>query len=749
MAISMEPSKPPIRVLLLVALVLAGLLAGGLYLQRRLTPKPMVYHPASKPAATAPAIEPAAPQPAPRTYMDVILKQDPDFPTTQPVPPVEISSAGHILLQDPTYLDPMGNLWITRPDAEATETVLKKAAKQQANITREDVNFVHWQRDEAGNWVPALVVPNARGNGFEILTQHARKTIGEGKAYDWARAVSLGKDRIAVPTDTGMSLFVVPLDLLNSKSVVPEYPSPPLAKTGDGHGPVQFAFFNDFPIIWFPPQGKYPGSSGGYRAIENAWFKLSPEEGWPVGIMQLIPLYDGVVQLIADGPDTVKLAMVSLNSKPEDEDKIIRLIVNLSDPDPKKRTQANDELLKFGPALWPIAERMLDASPPETRARLKDLLRNKISPLLGGMNIIGSKLKLVTRYPFGGALFYCERGVSIPRGEESPDVVVPAWLSIVPGDRVRLVPREIVRDLSPDKQILVPIDNGRWLVYDDVEGFRYLLEGVGPMPLLRPDEKKYDHYLGIDAQGRFLFRSSSSPTPTLVLDPTLPNSNSRLPVWRISYPEVGWDNENYPAMLDGAQRLRFKAAGWEAIEPEKGGKFFNKPEDLPAWPPLTLPTTQPGATRPSTQPDWPAAGEKPLLVDAERNYYFDGKESLRVIRKNGSRVVWPLPPTATGEHRPWLVQTSDHRLFLYNEPGRMLKIRPTPKSEEPFKLEATFTRRIPNTDQVLRMWVDPLGRICMAYDGKWIAIMFPKGYVPPETRDIIPGPELDEMLREE
>jgi hypothetical protein len=124
-----------------------------------------------------------------------------------------------------------------------------------------------------------------------------------------------------------------------------------------------------------------------------------------------------------------------------------------------------------------------------------------------------------------------------------------------------------------------------------------------------------------------------------------------------------------------------------------------------------------------------------LLLDREGNRYFDGRTRLVVLPRKGLRIEWALPPTATGAAaKVFLVHTPDGLLFLYNQPGRMLRIRPTPDEVEPFVLEATFTRDVPSADDVTRLWVDPAGRMIMAYGNK-LAITFPAGYIPPEIAD--------------
>jgi hypothetical protein len=93
--------------------------------------------------------------------------------------------------------------------------------------------------------------------------------------------------------------------------------------------------------------------------------------------------------------------------------------------------------------------------------------------------------------------------------------------------------------------------------------------------------------------------------------------------------------------------------------------------------------------------------------------------------------------------RPWLVMDHDGRLFLFNEPGRLLRIRPTPGAVEPFKVESTFAHRIPNGEPS-RLWVDPAGRIIIAHDGNQLAICFPAGTIPAAIADKMPADARDD-----
>ena len=76
------------------------------------------------------------------------------------------------------------------------------------------------------------------------------------------------------------------------------------------------------------------------------------------------------------------------------------------------------------------------------------------------------------------------------------------------------------------------------------------------------------------------------------------------------------------------------------------------------------------------------------------------------------------------------MRTADGLLFLYNQPGRLLRIRPTPGAAEPFKLEATFTHDIPNSDHPARVWLDPAGRIVFVTNDNILTLTFPSGVIP-------------------
>jgi hypothetical protein len=99
--------------------------------------------------------------------------------------------------------------------------------------------------------------------------------------------------------------------------------------------------------------------------------------------------------------------------------------------------------------------------------------------------------------------------------------------------------------------------------------------------------------------------------------------------------------------------------------------------------------------------------------------------------------------------KPVLLRTRDGLLFLFNEPGRILRIRPNVdpetgeyrEGEPPFELEATFTQKAPTDPNPLRIWLDPADRICIAHEQNHITIFFPLGRIPPAISSIMPVEE--------
>ena len=80
----------------------------------------------------------------------------------------------------------------------------------------------------------------------------------------------------------------------------------------------------------------------------------------------------------------------------------------------------------------------------------------------------------------------------------------------------------------------------------------------------------------------------------------------------------------------------------------------------------------------------------------------------------------------------------------FRQPFRVLRIKQTLDSDQPFKLEATFTKNIPNVDHPNRIWLDSSGRIIIAYGGNSLAICFPTGRIPQAIAQKMTAKDLSE-----
>jgi hypothetical protein len=207
-----------------------------------------------------------------------------------------------------------------------------------------------------------------------------------------------------------------------------------------------------------------------------------------------------------------------------------------------------------------------------------------------------------------------------------------------------------------------------------------------------------------------LFQTPQTPAPA-----TLPGATTA--------PTPGAATAPVPTTLPGAATApATEAVGTtEVVATTEGSASELRPSLTSA------PTSEAASTEPSASPLW---------VDRDGTKYFNGIDELRVVSPSGTTTTWTLPDSAKGQEPVHLVRTADCRLYLFNQPGRVLRLKPTPGGAAPFTIEATFTHNIPNVDRPTRVWLDPGGRIIMAYD-KNLAILFPAGYLPPRIRLLI------------
>lgn len=741
-------------VVLLIAAALGVVLAVVLYVvhsrrQQTLLTAPAItlVLPSERPTTTAPSTRPIDKQTPkyPSSYMDIVRAEFPAMPTTQPLAfPLELNQAARLVLKLPVFLSrSSGELWISSPDAPPIKQVLKElidpaTADAQAHVLRERVAFVDWLTDASGNPIPYLVCKTADG-ALELISTDLHKPLPNRRDYRWDRAFPWD-DKVVVPTRTGISVFefrpeikesyreLVPVATVKPRTMTSRSPSlqPEPQALPDGQGL----------LAWVPWEHGQPGSHGAVRYLDGKWIDLGPEQSWPEKIVHLVPLRDGTVfQFVARDDNAINVETMPLEGASVDGAEIAKLVEKLSDPDPDERRKAVSELSNFGPGVWPTLEKLSADQPPQAKMLLRQLLKDKTRPTLSGMTLLGDRLlQLAARVSDGGAVFYAPQGVSLLSADSNSDstITAPAWLSIRPGHYVELLPASLVTDLKPDDCHLDVVGD-QWIATTDVRGPR-LFFGDGFATLLRRSERDFSHILGVDSRGRWLFRKPGDASETLIVDPHLPDPVPHLPVWNLAIAQtVGWDKDNWPVVQNGAA-YALTETDWRPLNVDE--KFFSHPDQVPT---PVVPSTGPAATNPSD----PLATQKPLLVTLDGTRYFGGLTDLTIVDPSGKHTTWALPPVANGIGPATLIADKSDKLFLFNQPGRVLRLRRTPSGLEPFNLDATFTHNIPTATHPTRIWLDPAGRIDIA-DGSRLCILFPDGYIPRAISEkMVDQPDLD------
>jgi len=711
-----------LRRFLLVAIGIAAMAA----LAWKLTPKPQppTTPPSTFRAATQPveslASTRALPQTRPlQTYIDVLADRFPDFPATRPYPlAVDLADAAHLVLHEPIYLGPIGDLWLTTPNAEPLETVLARAAKETEHIVPVPVDYARWTVSRSGRPSVAVVCRGQDENTFELISATQRRPLPR-HAYHWDRAMSWDDGpatRIIVPTNDGVSVLTIDGPTIHDDF----HPLISAATTRPYAGPPPCVLFDLRGIItWMPADAADAVPSNPARFVDGHWLDLNPTD-FGNRILHIIPTLDGGALAINRGEgDVVDFRLAALDATTFDTADVKKQIDLMDDPDSQARESAYDRLTQYGPAIFPLLQKQLDANPsPEVESRLRALLAGKIAPRLGGMQIHDNRLIVATRLHDGGVIFAAPAGISYlsPAGQQTD--VDQAWLVVRPGRAVHLAPPFLTDALHRGADIYL-LGDDEWIAADATGTFRLRPPALAD-PLTRKAEKMFTYPIGIDARGRWLLCPPADHLLTLILDPTVPDPKPRLVAWTLDLDgNVGWTADNWPA-VDRNGLWLLKQSGWVSIA-------ANSPEKL---------ITELPADDPQTQP-----ADKPLLTDPDGTRYFGGITDLSVTSPTGKKTAWPLPADAQGtaDAKPWLVHIHDggEQFFLLNSDGRLLRFKLQPDAAEMLKLEAAFTTAVPQLDRVTRMWLDPAGRIIIAYDQKHLIVFFPSGQVPPEISDQI------------
>ena len=280
------------------------------------------------------------------------------------------------------------------------------------------------------------------------------------------------------------------------------------------------------------------------------------------------------------------LAFADFSSTKVDRRRVLELLEDLESPDKEKVSDAFQKLSTMGTGSWPLLEKELDLHPPAVRDKIAVLLKNRTDPTLGEMVLVDSELRVAARSSDGGVLLYSKGGVSVINADGDQNLVYPAWISVRPGQPIRLMPGSVWGELTPGTKRFYGVSGGEWIMSDDGVGPQ---EAVGTFlmdPILHKSEIKYNELVGTDRRGRWLFREpmhadGTRSTATLVIDPTLPPVVPRLPVWAFKNAgKVGCDQHGWAAYEDrGSNIWLITENGFELME-KKTDAFVSAAEEL-------------------------------------------------------------------------------------------------------------------------------------------------------------------------
>ena len=664
-----------------------------------------------------------------QTYGQLLHADLHNYPDTRPWGmPVDLTDAAHIILHEPIYICSRGDLWLTRPDADPLPTVLARAANESEHIVDRQISYVIWTPDHHGVWQPAAICPTPAG--FEIVSPKSTQAIPWHRHYLWDRAMTWQDNdttRLIVPTDTGMS--IITLDPTTPHEDYCELaPANSTTRPTPTTSPAPAVLFDTRGLLaWIPADDHFAQTSVA-RYLDGKWSTLDPAS-WPGDIVYLVPLLDGSVLQIRHEPGDSALTFISLDSPGIDEKEIGALVDQLGDDDPDKRVAAYQRLAQYGPRINPVLEKLAPNAAPEAQARIQEILRHTT---LGGMSVTANQLQLTTRLRDGGMVFLAPQGVSIPQEGQDPKVVTPDYLAVRPGRPVQELPAVAVDPLTKSNgQVAAWADE--WLVTTSDAGPQRFLPPDQLQPLLLPSERSFTRFIAIDSRGRWLFADDNSHR-TLILDPTVPDPTPRLAIWLVDTGTTsGWNKAGWPSVKRGTSQWLIDDHDFEPID---------KPEDFQTDFPLVLysaySSTMPSAP-PATSPDSAAGFGQPLMMDELGNRYYDGKSTITWVDRSGKPNDWPLPDTAASatDDPAYLAEDHDGHFLLFNTTGRIARLRRGAPGEKPFELEAVFANKVPDFENIKRIWCDPAGRICVAYEESHLAIIFPTGQIPHEIEDKI------------
>lgn len=507
-----------------------------------------------------PAAEPAAPTPPPASepappltdLLGIVLYEQPNYPTTQPLDlPADLPDAARIELSSPAYLDGVGNLWITNPNGQPIADVLARPLTGHTFIVKEKVLCVSWPVDGGSpdvfyrtdaQTITGLLPPTDDG---PAKTQR----FGD-EGIDFGKAIRFGRLTVA---PAGYKIA-----LLGGKAS-PDYVNLQPIRTD-----AVLAQSPDTLYAWQPWENGRDGGAAVSIDADGKAADLTAATGWADKIIQLAPLADGSVLIVSRGENGIELKLKpAANAQaltPEQTKLVHTLGRQLADADPVVREQTQRQLESLGPTIYPELEALRQRVPAEAQVRIETLLGERLAPTLAGLHPLDGACKTLARFRDGGCVLQLTGGgTTAESGDEQ--TVIPAYIAIRPGRFVQRLDLAAVANFDPAKYKLTAAGE-EWVIVDPVAGPERWI-GSKTYPLVDPLLKDYDDLLGIDAQHRWIFRSSKRPGKTLIIDPALPDTTPRLPTWTIDAPDgVGWTNFDWPAVKRGEKIFVLGENGW-------------------------------------------------------------------------------------------------------------------------------------------------------------------------------------------
>ena len=706
-------------------------------------------------AATQPATQPVAEAPPEPfdDYLDVARDDDPDLPTTQPLDrPLVVDEAARLTFDEPTLLDAVGRLWITHPRGRTPDQILAGDLKQQTHVIDRPIHFSWWKVGYAGEPTVEMILEKPGGG---LVWHHALgvadvPALPDGREYDWDAAFAYDES-IVVPT-TGGAAVLTPVDRPDLDDYMRRYAGRDSSRRPDASGTVEVRHValagprDDLPqtqirldgvglIAWVPHESDDRPGGGIARFDNDDWSKLEGD-AWASRPVHLMPLADGsIMQLALNDDGEATLSAVPLNAGAVDEAEVERLVEGLGDSDPQVRETSFAALAGYGPGAWPTMNRLIQGRPRFVQKQLALLLGDQTRPSLGGLRPEAGPVEVRDRLADGGVILSFPKGIRLPDDLGITVLQRPAYLAVRPGRRTRLLDADIAAEVEADADTHVAVWGDEWVVSRPGQPpKRWLVNHFEP--LLEEERADWQHFVGIDAAGRWLFRKSDEGRPTLLVDVRVADPTPKLPAWTLPVGEggvAGWDEEGWPVIKAGGA-WRLKEQDWEPRGED--AEVVNDP---------------------------PANRGDALAVGPDGSEYRGGITELRVKRPDGSEVVWPLPPEVAGfaatpppkkgvrpiidaagkldlpELSAKAVIDAKGRVFLFNRPGRVVRIDPTREgAAEPFEVAGVFEPSSMPTAAPRRAWIDPSGRLCALFFDDTVTVMWPEGRVPPSIREKMP-----------